>query len=121
MLKRREKEIELFGTKVKLFERTAGEVQAFAEFVQNRYPAGQVDLTTNYVLTCDVIQDALKPNFKPFLFVTNPIMWWKLKKMMSTKYLIKNLTPLQISDLCKIILEELELNPDVKSGEKKKG
>lgn len=121
MLKRREKEIELLGAKVKLYERTAGEVQAFAEFVQQKYPAGKVDLTTNYVLTCDIIQDSLKPNFKPLLIFRNPRLWWKLKRMMSAKFLIKNLTPFQISNLCRIIIDELELNPTPESGEKKKG
>ncbi|MBI1939183.1 MAG: hypothetical protein HYS25_13825 [Ignavibacteriales bacterium] len=118
MLKRREKEIELLGTKINLYERTAGEVQSFAEFVKQNYPNGNVDITTSYVLSLNIIHDSIRPNLKPFLWITNFKHWWRFKCMMNTRFMIKNLTTSQIMDLSKIIIEELELTPA--DGEKKK-
>lgn len=108
---RRTKEIVLFGEKVFLFERTLGQMYAFAEYAKTEK---EVNMLNNAILSISVIRDSLQPNIERLKFY-QLFRKRKLKKLFSTDFLFKNLTRQQISDYCSIIIEDIE------AGKKKEG
>ena len=99
---RKQKEIELFGEKLILAERTVADVRALEIFVsQQNGQMGDESVKMQSVIT--VILDGLKLNIKR-------LKWYeifkrmKYKRMFKARYLIKNLTNNQLHELWKDVL-----------------
>lgn len=94
------KEIELFGKKLLLSERTARDVNKLIEYSHGK----EMNYGDAIIQSVIVMQDALKINF-----VT--LKWWqvikrnRLKKIISKEYLYNNLSTRQILDLSGLVLE----------------
>ncbi len=109
-------DIELFGEQLVLHERTAADIHVFHEYVRDNFPDQKVDPITNTMLSIEILRDALKLN------IYNLKRWrffrkFRLKRKLSSKYLLQHLTPSQIHNLVKTVIEELE---KTESSEKKK-
>jgi len=111
------KTIKLFNEKEFLIsERTAGDVLTFSKFSDNLDNSGQNSIYRAAIM----IEDALKINIKN-------LKWYQIikliyyKRILDKKYLINNLTSLQVSELTKeiLILEGFKFD-EKKSSNKKK-
>jgi len=105
--------VELWGRKLKLFERSASDVFQLGEISKKSDNPGE-----QILFMAMAIEDALKPNLK----------WWtfRLKRMLSYKSILKKCTPSQLIELIDQ-LNELEGNkkkvkePESPSGESHQG
>lgn len=101
----RTKDIEIFGFGLKLYERTAKEVYDLIEIIKADNEAHTP--LTSYIYAAMMINQSLKPNL-------NNLKWYqifkyfKIKKIIEPKYLIKNLSFNQINELADSI-NSLEL------------
>jgi hypothetical protein len=100
VLQTKTKEIELFGEKYLLSERTAFDVMSVTEL----FPGGKMTNSEAASLFAYVVSQALKINL-------NNLKWYqvfkkrKINKIISTKYLLKNLSVSQIDELWKQVME----------------
>lgn len=94
------KEIELFGKKLLLSERTARDVNKLIEYSHGK----EMSYGDAIIQSVIVLRDALKINF-------TKLRWWQvltrhtLSKILSQEYLFNNLSTRQILDLSGMVLE----------------
>ncbi len=114
------KEIELFGKKLLLSERTARDVHALTEYSKKH---GQ-NYTEAVIQSLIMLRDGLKVNFLV-------LKWWqlikrfKLKRMLRKEFLLNNLSPRLIMELSDQIYElegvdvkdlKKKITPEVREG-----
>jgi hypothetical protein len=97
-------EIELFGKKLKLYERVTRDCFQLATMVKTQ----EDNLTNRLIFSAIMIQDSLRPNFK----------WWNfiLKRRCSYKGLFERLSPSEMGELIDKI-NEIEGKKKVTKGE----
>ena len=112
------KEIELFGMKLLLAERTARDVNA----LQKQFEASK-DNVDALLQSAVIVRDGLKINLKPF--INNPPRWYELKrkkeyKKLSSAVNIEQILTLPIRIIGELSIEVLRLEGiDVDSFKKK--
>ena len=104
MFSKRIKEIELFGRKLLISERTQKDVAALARFAETV----KDNKTMAMLMFIRVISDALKINLD-ILKKRNFLKRFRFKRMLKINYLLKHLTLKQIIDNYNLVIEELEM------------
>lgn len=118
-MKIRFENIELFGQKLILHERIASDVHDFNDFVKSEFGNKKINVIEHAVLCVDVIQDALKANIEQLKWF-NFIKKRKYKKILSSQFLLKNLSVEKRNKLFMKIIEDLELTEKISSKAKNK-
>lgn len=120
-MERKTKEINLFGKKLLLSERNAIDVLELTEAIKKRNDIDTSDTSFFFYTAATVIQDALKINIEN-------LSWYNFrkkslfKKILTSKYLLENLSQKEIFEISSYVyeLEGLDMTPKTEDNAEKK-
>lgn len=110
-------EIELFGKKLLLSERTARDVNALVDYAKGK----EFDYTEAIIQSLIVLRDGLKINFLKLKW-WQIVKRWQLKRILSKENLLNKLSTRLIIDLSHKVLElegvdlKKKMSPEIREG-----